>query len=108
MAEPQLIPLRYLKRIEVRGETRWTGQVTLPGHTPRKVVVLMVKGRLLAVTNRCPHHGVPMEDGIFDEAACTLECPSHGWQLSLDCSDLSPMEVAETEDGLAVLYPSVR
>lgn len=106
MAEPLLIPIRHLQSCDVQGETRWTGQVTLPGHTPRNVLVLRVKGALLAVRNRCPHHGVAMTRGKLNEEACTLECPSHGWELPLDGGDLAPLPVVEQETGLAVFYGS--
>lgn len=97
-----LIPIRDLQRHDVRGEIRWTGWLRLPGYTPRHVLVISHSGRLIAVRNRCPHHGVEMVHGKLDHDCGTLECPSHGWELPLAGDDLAALPVVETAEGLSV------
>jgi len=101
-----LIPIHDLKRHEVKGEVRWTGWLRQPGYTPRHVLVISHQGKLIAVRNSCPHHGVALLHGKLDHDCGTLECPSHGWELSLTGVDLDPLPVVETEDGLAVQLPA--
>lgn len=98
----RLFPIHDLRHHLIRGEDRWTGWLRLPGYTPRHVLVIRHDGRLIAVRNRCPHHGVEMLHGKVDHDRCILECPSHGWELPLDGDDLAPLPVVESGDGLAV------
>jgi 3-phenylpropionate/trans-cinnamate dioxygenase ferredoxin subunit len=35
-------------------------------------------GTVYAIEDRCSHDDGPLVEGIFDEAACTVECPRHG------------------------------
>jgi len=35
-------------------------------------------GDLLAIEDRCSHDDGPLAEGLFDAAACTVECPRHG------------------------------
>ena len=35
-------------------------------------------GELLAIEDRCSHDNGTLADGLFDQAACTVECPRHG------------------------------
>jgi 3-phenylpropionate/trans-cinnamate dioxygenase ferredoxin subunit len=35
-------------------------------------------GTVYAIEDRCSHDDGPLVDGVFDEAACTVECPRHG------------------------------
>ena len=35
-------------------------------------------GELLAIEDRCSHDDGPLAEGLFDAAACTVECPRHG------------------------------
>jgi nitrite reductase/ring-hydroxylating ferredoxin subunit len=102
--QSQLIPIRDLKHHDIRGEDRWTGWLRLPGYTPRHVLILRHEGKLIAVRNSCPHHGVAMLHGKLDKACGTLECPSHGWELRLDGPDLAPLPVVETKEGMAVEF----
>ena len=35
-------------------------------------------GNLYAIEDRCSHDDGPLAEGLFDEQACTVECPRHG------------------------------
>ena len=35
-------------------------------------------GTVYAIEDRCSHDDGPLVEGIFDERACTVECPRHG------------------------------
>ncbi|HVI52688.1 MAG TPA: Rieske 2Fe-2S domain-containing protein [Candidatus Sulfotelmatobacter sp.] len=98
----RLFPIHELHHHLIKGEDRWTGWLRLPHHTPRHVLVIRHQGRLIAVRNSCPHHGAAMLHGKLDHENCTLECPSHGWELPLDGHDLAPLPVVEIDGGLAV------
>jgi 3-phenylpropionate/trans-cinnamate dioxygenase ferredoxin subunit len=43
-----------------------------------EIGVFNCAGELLAIEDRCSHDDGPLAEGLFDEAACTLECPRHG------------------------------
>ena len=97
MTLPRFVPVRHLAVHEVDGRRRWTGRAELPGVLWRDVLILEVAGRLVAVRNLCPHRRIPITRGRFDEVACVLECPSHGWQMRLDGAELSACPVVVLE-----------
>ncbi|MGH2910367.1 MAG: Rieske (2Fe-2S) protein [Solirubrobacteraceae bacterium] len=35
-------------------------------------------GTVYAIEDRCSHDDGPLVEGVFDEGACTVECPRHG------------------------------
>ncbi len=48
----------------------------------REVALFLVKGKIYAIENLCPHQHVP----VLDEGAIegtVLTCPMHGWQFDL-------------------------
>jgi|GEM_PF-5348009 len=102
MTAAELIPIRHLREYDHQGERRWTGLLLLPGHTPRAVLVLKVRGQLLCIREACPHRGNSLKCGRLNPEANIIECPSHGWELCLDGEDLAPLPVVETADGMAV------
>ncbi len=73
------------------------------------VAIFNVEGRLLAVSNHCPHHGGPLCHGRISGTALAsrpqeyrygregrvLVCPWHGWEFDL-------------ERGQTIFDPSVR
>jgi nitrite reductase/ring-hydroxylating ferredoxin subunit len=55
--------------------------------TNRKVVLIRDKGTAYALSDRCPHRGVPLSLGS-QEFPGTLSCPYHGWTFDLDSGQL--------------------
>ncbi len=49
-----------------------------------EIGVFNCDGRLLAIEDRCSHDDGPLAEGLFDEAACTVECPRHGSLFDLN------------------------
>lgn len=47
----------------------------------RAVVVFRAAGRYHAVSDRCPHNGLPLRDGCVQDGVLT--CRWHGWQFDL-------------------------
>ena len=43
-----------------------------------EVGVFNCGGTFYAIEDRCSHDDGPLAEGIFDEGACTIECPRHG------------------------------
>jgi 3-phenylpropionate/trans-cinnamate dioxygenase ferredoxin subunit len=43
-----------------------------------EVGVFNCAGMFYAIEDRCSHDDGPLAEGIFDEEACTIECPRHG------------------------------
>ncbi|HXP97500.1 MAG TPA: Rieske 2Fe-2S domain-containing protein [Telmatospirillum sp.] len=97
MDDDCLLPIEHLEEHDVYGERRWTGRVVMPGGFPINVLILRLRTGLLAVRNRCPHRDIALLRGRLDEAAGILECPSHGWELSLSGSELHARPVIERE-----------
>lgn len=52
----------------------------------RSVLVCHAEGAYYALENRCPHAGVPLDQGRLE--GCVLQCPFHGG--SIDVRDGSP------------------
>lgn len=64
----------------------------------RSIGVFNVRGKLLAVRNRCPHQGAPLCLGsvhgywtasrayerTLDETRAILKCPWHGWEFDME------------------------
>jgi nitrite reductase (NADH) small subunit len=48
----------------------------------REIAIFNLGDRLLATSNRCPHKGGPLCDGIITGAA--VVCPLHAWKVSLE------------------------
>jgi nitrite reductase/ring-hydroxylating ferredoxin subunit len=97
MDDVSFLPIEHLEEHDVRGERRWTGRVVMPGGFPINVLILRLRTGLLAVRNRCPHRDIALLRGRLDETAGILECPSHGWELSLTGRDLHARPVIEQE-----------
>lgn len=58
----------------------------------RAVVVFRSGGRCHAVSDRCPHNGLPLRDGCVKDGVVT--CRWHGWQFDL-VTGLTPGAAAE-------------
>ncbi len=97
MAEDCWLSVEHLKEHAIRGEARWTGRVVLPSGYPVDILILRLRTGLLAVRNRCPHRDIALLPGRLDEAAGILECPSHGWELSLTGGELRGTPVVERD-----------
>ncbi len=51
----------------------------------REIAIFNLGGKFLAVDNRCPHKGGPLEDGIVSGSA--VVCPLHAWKISLETGE---------------------
>ncbi|MFN8159460.1 MAG: non-heme iron oxygenase ferredoxin subunit [Solirubrobacterales bacterium] len=54
------------------------GEMRLVAVEERKIGVFNCGGDLYAIEDRCSHDNGPLAEGVFDPAACTVECPRHG------------------------------
>jgi len=52
----------------------------------REIAIFNLGDRFLAVSNRCPHKGGPLSDGIV--SGNTVICPLHAWKVSLDTGEV--------------------
>jgi len=43
-----------------------------------EIGVFNCAGAVYAIEDRCSHDDGPLVEGVFDEVACTVECPRHG------------------------------
>jgi nitrite reductase (NADH) small subunit len=48
----------------------------------REIAIFNLGDRFVATSNRCPHQGGPLCDGIVTGAA--VVCPLHAWKVNLD------------------------
>ena len=48
----------------------------------REIAIFNLGDRLLATSNRCPHKGGPLCDGIVTGAS--VVCPLHAWKVNLE------------------------
>ena len=48
----------------------------------REIAIFNLGDRLLATSNRCPHKGGPLCDGIITGAS--VVCPLHAWKVNLE------------------------
>jgi nitrite reductase (NADH) small subunit len=72
-------------------ESRWIRVTTLENIPAREgravqigdleIAIFNLGDRLLATSNRCPHKGGPLCDGIITGAS--VVCPLHAWKVSL-------------------------
>jgi nitrite reductase/ring-hydroxylating ferredoxin subunit len=58
--------------------------LTLEG---REILLIEAKGKLHAISNRCPHMGFPLRTGRIDED-CAIHCPLHHSAFKLDSGDV--------------------
>lgn len=66
IAGTEEIPLREGRAVQLGGE---------------EVAIFNLGARFLAVSNRCPHRGGPLADGIV--AGESVVCPLHAWKVCL-------------------------
>jgi nitrite reductase/ring-hydroxylating ferredoxin subunit len=57
------------------------GRAVVLGPQGESVLVVRTRRGLFAVTNRCPHRGLPLDDARV--TGHTLVCPFHGWRFDL-------------------------
>jgi nitrite reductase (NADH) small subunit len=50
-----------------------------------EVAVFNIKGNYFACSNRCPHAGGPLCDGMLSDTS--VVCPWHGWDFDLTLSE---------------------
>jgi len=89
------IPLREGRAVSLGGE---------------EIAIFNLGAKFLAVSNRCPHRGGPLAEGIVSGES--VVCPLHGWKLCLTsgevkrppeqqaCVQLYPVKVV---DGIVLL-----
>jgi nitrite reductase/ring-hydroxylating ferredoxin subunit len=51
-------------------------------HDGRQILVLQTERGLFACTNRCPHEGYPLSEGVLTDG-CVLTCNWHNWKFDL-------------------------
>src|SRR5215471_17187364 len=51
----------------------------------RPVLVVYDRGKVLALDNRCPHMGFPLERGSIEDGILTCHCTTHvlHWQMAV-------------------------
>lgn len=52
----------------------------------RDIAIFNLGGRFVAISNKCPHKGGPLSDGMV--AGNTVVCPLHAWKLELDSGEV--------------------
>jgi nitrite reductase [NAD(P)H] small subunit len=67
----------------------------------REVAIFNLGDRLLATSNRCPHKGGPLCDGIV--TGTSVVCPLHAWKVSL--TDGSVERPASERERCVETYP---
>ncbi|BBD77017.1 MULTISPECIES: nitrite reductase small subunit NirD [Hydrogenophilus] len=69
--------------------------------TPKGAIALFRTrdDQLFAVTDRCPHKGGPLSQGIV--AGHEVTCPLHGWRI-----DLTTGEAVSPDKGCVTRYPT--
>ena len=53
----------------------------------QRLCVVRIGDRVLAIGDRCTHADVSLSEGEVDVEACTIECPKHGSEFSLESGD---------------------
>jgi nitrite reductase/ring-hydroxylating ferredoxin subunit len=51
-------------------------------HDGRQILVLRTQRGIFACTNRCPHEGYPLSEGVLSDG-CVLTCNWHNWKFDL-------------------------
>jgi len=51
-------------------------------HQGRQILVLQTQRGIFACTNRCPHEGYPLSEGVLTDG-CILTCNWHNWKFAL-------------------------
>jgi nitrite reductase/ring-hydroxylating ferredoxin subunit len=51
-------------------------------HQGRQILVLQTEHGIFACTNRCPHEGYPLSEGVLTDG-CILTCNWHNWKFDL-------------------------
>jgi len=51
-------------------------------HEGRQILVLQTRSGVFACTNRCPHEGYPLSEGVLADG-CILTCNWHNWKFDL-------------------------
>jgi nitrite reductase (NADH) small subunit len=67
----------------------------------REIAIFNLGDRLLATSNRCPHKGGPLCDGIV--TGTSVVCPLHAWKVSL--TDGSVERPASERERCVETYP---
>ena len=66
------IPLREGRSVKLEG---------------RDIAIFNLGDRFLAISNRCPHKGGPLSEGIV--SGDTVICPLHAWKVGLETGEVA-------------------
>ncbi|HVZ22438.1 MAG TPA: nitrite reductase small subunit NirD [Vicinamibacterales bacterium] len=75
MSEPTWVRVTACENVPLR-----EGRAVTIGD--REIAIFNLGDRFVATSNRCPHQGGPLCDGIVTGAA--VVCPLHAWKVSLE------------------------
>jgi toluene monooxygenase system ferredoxin subunit len=81
----------------------WPGEMRGLRVENTRVVILNLQGRVHAYLDRCPHLGVALSRGTFEDGIVT--CPGHGYRFRADGSGVNPQSCTlsalpvQVEDG---------
>jgi nitrite reductase/ring-hydroxylating ferredoxin subunit len=67
-----------------------TGKSVVVTFHKESVAIFNVDGTLFACTNRCPHAGAPLQNGMLN--GTVLTCPWHGWRFDLAAGPGAPKD----------------
>jgi nitrite reductase (NADH) small subunit len=68
----------------------------------REVALFNLGDRILATSNRCPHEGGPLCDGIVTGES--VVCPLHAWKVNLESGEV--VRPANAKDHCVETYPT--
>lgn len=67
--------------------------VSIPGG--EEIALFNIDGKILALTNECPHDGGPLGEGYIED--CKVTCPWHGWEFNIATGACTNVEGEEAK-----------